>query len=290
MHTSKQHFVPRMILKNFAYEKKRTWAYRSNDDKIVPTNINDLCCKNDLYETRWKEGTVQGETFVLDNKLEKMFSEEESKMTDIIGGILIDVENGKVNLSDNDKRDLLKFFAGLLLRNIYLLDDEMKAYEGVEKEEALKGCIEIAKWILQEKGLGDLSSWLEQNIKISMFNEEIENSPLSIELSNLEKRKMYFWRSSEEIFITSCFPIIIDGLGEGRNDRVAIPISPKCVCVFMDPNLWIGEEGDVIDVDKKNAMCLNESFLKNMKMDNMKLISKNKEELERLKKLYNKSK
>ena len=58
----------------------------------------------------------------------------------------------------------------------------------------------------------------------------------------------------------------------------------------MDPNFWIGTEGDVIDVGKKNAMRLNECFLKNMKMDNMNLISKNKEELERLKKIYNKRK
>lgn len=113
MVTRKQHYYPRCLLKYFADEKNKVYAYLPESNKIIYTKYDDVCHRRDAYESYNKNNEYEKPDNILENKLSKY----ESKLNLIIGNIhntffekVFEESNIKINDEDfNIHNDDIEF-------------------------------------------------------------------------------------------------------------------------------------------------------------------------------------
>lgn len=87
-HTKRQHYVPQFLLKNFSVDGKRVTVWDRKQRVFFESGVKDICCLDDLYEVKWKDSNPKLGTYVLDNKLEKEFSQAEGSASSVIKHII----------------------------------------------------------------------------------------------------------------------------------------------------------------------------------------------------------
>ncbi|WP_415408871.1 DUF4238 domain-containing protein [Staphylococcus agnetis] len=69
MVTRKQHYYPRCLLKHFADNDGKVYAYLPNDNKFIYTQYDNVCHKRDAYESYSKNDKSEKPDNILENKL-----------------------------------------------------------------------------------------------------------------------------------------------------------------------------------------------------------------------------
>ena len=201
-YTKKQHYVPRMYLRNFNNGKEDyVFEYNHHTRFIRNTNIEKICEENYLYEVRDEEGKFLLPE--LKNKVEKALAVVDSADASLLNTILNKVQDEKeyIILQDEERLSLLGFIIMMLIRNPVTRDTI---------PEALK--MSIGKEL---KGKGEISfAWLVTMTKIDAIGSGIENSQITFLKANIEFP-----------FITSSMPMYFVGMPIQR--EFYMPLSPQ---------------------------------------------------------------
>lgn len=141
--TKKQHYIPRMLLKHFTtfyIPLKKPLIYQYDKIKCIErlVDINDICCKNYLYEIRDESGVISKNEI---NLIENAFSCFESAWNKIIDKIII-----KENITQEDRCLLGVLLVSQLLRtpevmkftSDWLYDTAPYIYKQITRNEADK--------------------------------------------------------------------------------------------------------------------------------------------------------
>lgn len=237
--TKKQHYVPRMYLRNFCIEgeKDKCFEYNPNTKSVRITNINNLCEERYLYEIRNEEGDFLVPD--LKNQIEKALSIVETQDAEFLRFLLEEIEqsNDFIVLNDEQIKSLFSFIFLMILRNPAFKDalpETLKYINGTELK--TKTEIKIA-WI-----------YILLNVD---YSDEIENTQIT------------FLKTKESNpFITSELPMFFSGYPIQRD--FYMPLSSK-VAVEMsiatnehyDKNMCVIRDLSIEDVDYYNCKVLN---------------------------------
>ncbi|WP_155828743.1 DUF4238 domain-containing protein [Butyrivibrio sp. XPD2006] len=114
----REHYVPRMVLKNFCIEDEpgKCWEYNLHNKSFSKKRIEELCAQNYLYEIRDDKGD-----FFYDkgkNAVENGFGQLESEFTPFLDTLInrLEYEN-TLTISNNDLELLYTWISFLLIRN-----------------------------------------------------------------------------------------------------------------------------------------------------------------------------
>lgn len=218
--TKKQHYVPRMYLRNFCIdgEKDKCYEYNPYTNDVRIANINNLCEENYLYEIRDEEGIFLVPE--LKNQIEKAFSIIENEDAGLLRDLLelIEQTRGSIVLSDDQRKKLIGFIILMILRNPVLRDvlpETLKLINGTE----LKTEAEIKY------------AWIIILLHTDIYGYEIENTQLT------------FLKTKESNpFITSKLPMYFSGYPIQRD--FYMPLSSKVAIEMRIP------ENALINVNK----------------------------------------
>lgn len=204
----KQHFIPRMYLRNFCYNvnEERCYVYDSHTSDIKLSLIDKIGFENYLYEIRDKGEFLFPEgKHAVENAFAKIESDQKNDITAIIDSVL--AGNEWITL-ERDIRESLAGFVGLMiLRNPIVRNQIPYVADEVLALKNLKECENTALWLKT----------------ISVCLERLANDLLKNELMFLQTR-------SEEPFITSTEPFYFTG---DNLDEVYMPLSPKVAVKFI---------------------------------------------------------
>jgi hypothetical protein len=218
--TKKQHYVPRMYLRNFCIDgkKDKCYEYNQHTNDVRIANINNLCEENYLYEIRDEEGIFLVPE--LKNQIEKAFSIIENEDAELLKDLLELIERSRdsIVLSDEQRKSLIGFIFLMILRNPVLMDvlpETLKLINGTE----LKTKAEIK------------FAWIIVLLNIDRYGYDIENTQLT------------FLRTKESNpFITSKLPMYFSGYPIQRD--FYMPLSSKVAIEMRLP------ENVLINVNK----------------------------------------
>ena len=252
-HTYHQHYVPKFLLQYFSFNSKSVYVLdRERGNKIFRQKVDNICYTNDLYEEKWKNNADILGKYVLDNKLEKYFSEIETKMGVFIHSVVSDIKSGnlKIELKDDAKDLLYEFVATLFLRNPVMMRLIMDFYTGVENEYYVKSVISAAEYLFEQWGWGSHEPLVSYSKKAGIFNKDIMGSPCNVEIDKISRMKYVFWYSKKGGFVTSSFPLHIISLNGNEAERIIFPVSSEIAIIFFSRQPFGLYEGMVLEPDE----------------------------------------
>lgn len=229
--TRRQHYVPKFYLENFSEDGKHLWCYDKESNKIYRSNISDICVKNFLYETKWKEYKSENK-FVNLNAIEKDFAKHEGEYAELIRKIIsiciLPENKNALILNTNDKHICAHFAANMLLRNPWSMNRYSEDLESIMELGELQPYKEVVDFIK----MGDFPSLVDAANKQIIVGENLEES-----LPNQLKEMLYnmnitIWEAPKENpLITSSFPVIYQTEDLEENNTsfkyLYIPINPR---------------------------------------------------------------
>lgn len=216
--TKKQHFIPRMILKHYAYfqipmRKPLIYQFdkRTNISRLV--DIYDICYKKNIYEFHNADGTINESSR---NFIETIFSDYE-----LIWDRILNQAINHNTISDGDFHFLYTLFTFQILR----LPNIQKSF--VQSCQAYANHIgktyspvEIENWVKQIS-LPTRIIWNDDNILINTLLTKLCNKDLSI---------CY----SDDVFVLNGdFPVIV----YGKSFDCDFPVAPH-VCLRLRDNYY----------------------------------------------------
>ena len=245
MKYTRQHYVPRFYLKNFALKRKKGYTIRCfNKEKEHPfeENVDKVGMEKYFYDK------------YAPPKIEKLFSEKEQNHSIVYHKI---IENGSINnLSESDKRSMSEyiFFQNERTRTTRERNRQIvkKVYKMREKESGLPKfeslSPEYQEWLLESRGL-----MAQLNILFNVFKDEEGNIQSPEEIIgyimnlgwNLTKNNL------TKEFYTSDHPIVIYNpisngdkiIGYGSNSyratgvEIYFPLTPNTCLVLFDKTI-----------------------------------------------------
>lgn len=220
MVTRMQHYYPRCLVKHFADEDGKTYAYLGSSQKMIRTNPVNLFMKRDCYEA--DNG--------IDNLLEIKLSQYESQVGKVVNKLLSLDVNKVLNILDEEK--------WILFRYIYLQysrtdSGRIKVIESFEAGRKFSG----------RKKQVDLREIQEKKSKIKKFNRFMKEDNLDIYINSFKLKNMFsnmemHIEFSEIPFWTSDNPLIIlDNWKE-----LLFPIHPHICIVFQHSEISCSEQ------------------------------------------------
>lgn len=93
--TKKQHYIPQFHLKNFTDNNSKIWILNKNNNRLYKNSIENVCARNYLYETKWKEPFIN-QKFISANIYRKNLSIREGGYATLLRQI-IKMCNDKTN-------------------------------------------------------------------------------------------------------------------------------------------------------------------------------------------------
>lgn len=274
------HFVPQLLLKNFAVSGKpgKIYVYRRNDEISNPLSIRKVAARKNFY-------TLRSERVGLDKRrIEKSFSLHETGAAPIIKHFLT---SDRASLVDNDREVLSFFIAGLAVRNPWFrnkLHNTMKAAynehirfvvseEGIFKDHCLKVGIEATNPEELERMRRELQQ-LQEHATLKPADIEtvdyLKLWPFAVieELAESISAKSRTILESEgsSVFVVSDNPIVLAppkdhlagqafGFAEGS---VLLPISPRRLLYLRN----YGPENRVVPINREQVEFLNEETMR----------------------------
>ncbi|KAA6205277.1 MAG: DUF4238 domain-containing protein [Candidatus Tokpelaia sp.] len=150
-YTSKQHFIPQFLLKNFTIEKVKKghlYEYKKTTSEIRKRHINQVAYAPHLY-------SIEADS-ERDDRLEKAFSKVETEAAPIIEKII--AKRSLTGLKDEEIQYLAEFLISLYSRSAYAVNfvnqhapDELENIENRLKQEFPAKATEIEKVIARKK-------------------------------------------------------------------------------------------------------------------------------------------
>lgn len=164
--TKRQHYVPQFYLNNFSNNGK-LWAYDRKKKNLFESISKDICYEKYLYETMWEDANIKLGRYVLPNKIEKDFANQEREYSLLlrkIVNICNNPENTKALVCDTDeKRTLASFVANILLRNPWSLK---QAKIDIVSDDMYNENIQAIDSLLQDMNFGGTKSLVKAAKKI----------------------------------------------------------------------------------------------------------------------------
>ena len=261
-HRKRQHFVPNFYFNYFLSENKNLITWDRVENKMYPVNTHNICVENDLYEIKCEKNDNLINEYILDNKIEKFFSEIEETVSCILKRIIRSVRNGYgVIFSKYDRMILIKFIAIQYLRHPKMIKNTLKMYEGVENEKNVKALLDAISEYWDSSKLGSLNNLFEYSKLSGIFEMDLPGSPLYVEYNKISNMKITFLLSEDERFIASSFPLIIDSVDGEEKDLIILPISKDVACVLTSKRSIDIEEGFVKKVNSQFVIETNKEYL-----------------------------
>lgn len=247
-HTTHQHYVPEFLLKRFSTNGKEIYEWDRRKNQIRRKDANSSCVVNDLYEEKWNAANPRLDKYVLDNQLEKYFTELEGRTATLFRKIDHEILIGsdKVVLNEAESKLLTEFITTLYLRNPLFLTWNKKYYQGVDEEPQVKPVIELVEELFDKSGLGSAQSLIKHSITLTAFSKEIEGSPYNVEYNMIKEMRPLYWYSEDSLFVTSSFPLQFVVSDSKQYDRILLPISSHVAIVLFRELPFLTEEGMVL--------------------------------------------
>lgn len=210
MVTKKQHYYPRTLIKHFANEDKRLYAFIRMENKVQYKNYQNVCYQNYTYE---------GSSGV-DNILENKLSLLEGKLAPIIDKIVNNINQNRVsvNLKNTEIDFLYKY---IFLQYIRTDSGRIRFIRGFGNMKYIS-----KKYQYKIDEIND-----SKNREILEFNDRFKQEGVLENLVNyiVKPNFMNFHIVIGENFITSDNPVI--GLDEGM--QLYMPISSNFCIAFQ---------------------------------------------------------
>lgn len=231
-----QHFVPRFYLENFT-NHGLLCVYDRDSKRFFDSTPDKMCKQRFLYETKWDSADPKLGKYVLYNKLEKRFSENETKWSVIIRKIIKLFDNNSHKMpsglicSKAEKDDIAEFIACTFLRHPIQMKNTIDYYADLIADDSQLDLIHTIGDLFDIWGWGSPKSLLEHSVKTMSFDSEIDGSPINVLKSNIKQMNMFFICNNDSSFMTSSFPVLgMDGLYQ----QVFFPISPRIIICCSD--------------------------------------------------------
>lgn len=121
--TAIQHYVPKLLLRNFTSgSKEQLWAYDKWNDRAFRTNIQNVAAESGFYEVKSREGTLS---------MEQGLTRLETMTAGIVRQIIS--ERSISTLSDND-RDILAGFVAVQISRVPHWRENMLAIDAALRD------------------------------------------------------------------------------------------------------------------------------------------------------------
>lgn len=286
-HTTKQHYVPRFLLKQFSGDDNHVFVLNRTNNKICRTSVDSICYENDIYDEKWKGADKKLGKYVLDNKIEDCLADLEAKASSLIKQIVVSIKSGDgcVRFTEEEHGLISEFITTLYLRNPYTLKSIVDYYQGVEDELDCEAMMYVVNYLFNTAKWGDPKSLLAYSIKAGIFSKEIEGSPYNIKYKKISNLKYVFWYAKEGGIITSSFPLHIISADGERVERIICPLSSEVALVLFGSIPYPLKEGMVIEIDENNLRWNMNLFYRMYSKEMARLfIAKDEETLNRIKK------
>lgn len=287
LHTTKQHYVPRFLLKQFSGDDNHVFVLNRTNNKIWRKSVDSICYENDIYDEKWKGADKKLGKYVLDNKIEDRLADLETKASPLIKQIVVSIKSGDgcVRFTEEEHGLISEFITTLYLRNPYTLKSIVDYYQGVENELDCEAMMYVVNDLFNTAKWGDPKSLLAYSIKAVIFSKEMEGSPYNIEYKQISNLKYVFWYAKEGGIITSSFPLYIISTDGERVERIICPLSSEVALVLFDSIPYPLKEGMVIEIDENNLRWNMNLFYRMYSKEMARLfIAKDEETLNRIKK------
>lgn len=283
--TKKQHYLPQFYLDNFTNNKGKLWIYDQLKRNIFTSSPRDIACENYLYETRWENANPDLGDFVLPNRIEKKFAEQEgrySKLLKRIVSICTNTQNKKALICNREEKEILaSFISNIFLRNPWSMRqaDLDCITDGIMDVEEIKAI----DFILQSMELGGTESLVKFSSKKIWLDEEFDGGVQQEFKKVLRSMKFCFFISKSSEFVTSNFPVLngIDETTEENEKMIYFPLHPHIAILYGNsiPRIaW----NRMIPIAEEDTDFFN---IKYIKLDNEQIrfiYAKEKKILERL--------
>lgn len=288
----KQHFVPKVYLKRFAFNRTgEIYALKIKSKypniKVKKVNISQICYSPDLYTIKTTD-VFKGEEFVDNYILEKeLFDYEETFLNEVLNKLelrqninSVDSERLIVTLINFKHRNrlvfdilknkgVLKFFLGRELERIKRKNEKFEKKYGKENVESLMKLIEIAS-LKRMENEGYISDIINHSLE-QLTKGKLNNHNWLIK--QMARSKIFVYCTSPDYpFITSDNP----GFSVDQNEAVhnmnyynaiamGFPISPTRLLVIrpdeLDPYTPIIKEVKYINANKEFVHLSNQATI-----------------------------
>lgn len=262
----KQHYVPRFYLEYFVGKDRFIHVWNVEKKIFIVTRPKDICYEDNLYETAWEKESPELGKYVLHNQIEKYFSRCEAEFANLqkrILDICLNEENkNALILRMQEKKLLRRFFANMLLRNPYTMeelgvDGSLDDLEGNSEIEALR---EVTKVL----GINDFDALAQMSYKKVVLMDELPESYVNGVCHDLEDVALEFFYSKDGGFITADFPVSFGRDSEikaGNIQTAYFPISPKVAVLWGNYEDLKKRSNRVVEVDMESVIDFNRTFL-----------------------------
>jgi len=143
------------------------WVYNRAKEKIHKSMPRDICFKDYIYETKWKEADERLGKYVSINYIEDIFANQEKEYSDVLKRIIKICESpsnkNALICNAEEKLVIARFIANMLLRNPWSLNQFMEESHSNKVQNNEK--IGQFKEIMNQLGFGGFDSLYEMSIK-----------------------------------------------------------------------------------------------------------------------------
>lgn len=248
--TKRQHYVPRAYLKNFAAEDQKTsqvYVVFSHDKKVKLVSIDNICCRNYLYDQIAIESESEAHIFAAPNEIEDGFIAIEGEYATIIAKLMADMHSRHAfELSTQEIGKLRGFMSSLICRNPVFVH--------------ISNCT-VDRLYNQDPEYIERIRNTFPDVPSNLFVSYLANEALKMYLmistlamaKTLEKSQICILRTDDSLFVTSDIPVVnIYGEECGiKYDLLGMPIAPKLFLAFIDADFPIPQVVSIRDCEVK---------------------------------------
>ncbi|HEX6983000.1 MAG TPA: DUF4238 domain-containing protein [Balneolaceae bacterium] len=271
--TVRQHFVPRVYLKNFSWKDGDKFlidsAHVDNPSNSFTPNIKDICVKNDFYTL---SGGTEDERQLIEN-----FYRNVEEDYDVIYSNLVDTSVEEIE--SKEKQTIIAFITTLLFRNLSWVEKynkfvektfknahELCQHNGTEKFKYLGKTISFENRDFDQVISDHLASLKEDQVTIQV--------DIAVRLANLRSKNNIFVTElghEETNFITSDNPVVIHSDKKGfimpgdPNNTLSLPLDNKFMLYLMPSSAFpfSAETNRILRDKKEGIICQTEKLTAN---------------------------
>ena len=240
-YTKRQHYVPQMYLINFVDSDNKLWVYNKKECRSFKCSPEDICVKNNLYETHWQtDKNLRGE-YLLRNHLEKRLSEKEGEYAVLVKSLLTRCLNifpsFELSLSAEEENILFSFIANLYCRHPWYIKHQSEEIRKIDCERIPE--LAAFRKLIGILGMGDIGTYVEAATKIATVDDSLGAGPASSAKKRLSQMEYCIFATHGIPFITSDFPLLC-GFAPTEDTiftSIHFPFHPCFAVAFFDPNV-----------------------------------------------------
>ncbi|SEG18366.1 DUF4238 domain-containing protein [Algoriphagus boritolerans] len=243
----KQHYVPRLYLKNFSINE-RIFSFDKTQNKTIATNIKDIATKNYFYDDQKLDKVTGEQTY------EKALSEMEGIFDRYLKIFIQNLNSGYSGLSNIDLKSTISEF---IVIQLFRTPSSNKSFEYLT--EILNK--EIHNWVGKDSKIKSLIPNIDF---LEIFGESLQN--LNARATLIFEKIWVIWHNETKLkFITSDNPVVgfTEPLKKGY--EIYFPINPEYSISLYDKTKYSDFkelDGNIIKVGEESVLYYNDLIFK----------------------------